>query len=178
MCPYENAGKGVCLRLFRMIGIEIDKQDQFSEQSVPILSQIEGQEIETAHKSVVSPCFAMFRPPMFRPCFPHVSLRRAAGCVIPVVVLDHCPERINGRDIGPILPTYLRYFSFCRSPKKGSQRVVRGGRWGGAAANFRSAFRSADGPAARLSSLGCRLALSPYRKSGVKVGYCHSCQAH
>jgi len=40
-----------------MNGIEIDKQDQFREQSVPILSQIEVQEIETAHKSVVSPCF-------------------------------------------------------------------------------------------------------------------------
>ena len=41
-------------------------------------------------------------------------LRRAAGCEIPVVVWDHCPERANGRDIGPI----LRYFSFCRSPKR------------------------------------------------------------
>ena len=40
-----------------MIGIEIDKQDQFRKQSVPIVSQIEVQEIETAHKSVVSPCF-------------------------------------------------------------------------------------------------------------------------
>jgi len=39
-----------------MIGIEIDKQDQFREQSVLMLSQIEVQEIETAHKSVVSPC--------------------------------------------------------------------------------------------------------------------------
>jgi len=39
-----------------MIGIEIDKQDQFREQSVPIISQIEGQEIETANKSVVFPC--------------------------------------------------------------------------------------------------------------------------
>jgi len=47
-----------------MIGKEIDKEDQFSEQSVRILLQIEGQEIETAHKSVVSPCF---------PMFPHVS---------------------------------------------------------------------------------------------------------
>ena len=27
------------------------------------------------------------------------AIRRAAGCVIPVVVWDHCPERINGRDI-------------------------------------------------------------------------------
>jgi len=33
-----------------MIGIEINKQDQFREQSVPILSQIEVQEIETARK--------------------------------------------------------------------------------------------------------------------------------
>jgi len=39
-----------------MIGIEIDKQDQFREQSVPILSQIKGQEIETVNKSVVPPC--------------------------------------------------------------------------------------------------------------------------
>ena len=37
--------------------IEIEKQEQFLEQSVPILSQIEGQEIETAHKSFVFPCF-------------------------------------------------------------------------------------------------------------------------
>ena len=34
-----------------MIGIEIEKQDQFREQSVPILSQIEEQEIEAAYKS-------------------------------------------------------------------------------------------------------------------------------
>jgi len=39
-----------------MIGNEIEKRNQFREQSVPILSQIEVQEIETAHKSVVSPC--------------------------------------------------------------------------------------------------------------------------
>ena len=39
-----------------MIGNEIDKEDQFSEQSVRILLQIEGQEIETAHKSGVSEC--------------------------------------------------------------------------------------------------------------------------
>jgi len=39
-----------------MIEIEIDKQDPFREQSVPIISQIEGQEIETANKSVVFPC--------------------------------------------------------------------------------------------------------------------------
>ena len=38
--------------------MEIDKQDQFREQSLPIISQIESQEIETAYKSVVSPCFA------------------------------------------------------------------------------------------------------------------------
>jgi len=43
-----------------MIGIEIDKQDQFREQSVPILSQIEGQEIETAHRSGRVPMFPMF----------------------------------------------------------------------------------------------------------------------
>ena len=34
----------------RMIGIYIEKCNQVREQSVPILSQIEGQEIETAHK--------------------------------------------------------------------------------------------------------------------------------
>jgi len=34
-----------------MIGNEIEKRNQFREQSVPIISQIEGQEIETAHKS-------------------------------------------------------------------------------------------------------------------------------
>jgi len=39
-------------------------------------------------------------------------IRRAAGCKILVEVWDHCPERANGRDNGPI----LRYFSFCRSP--------------------------------------------------------------
>jgi len=44
-----------------MIGNEIDKQDQFREQSVPISSQTEGQEIETAHKSVVSPCFPLIQ---------------------------------------------------------------------------------------------------------------------
>jgi len=38
-----------------MIGIEIGEQDQFREQSVPTIFQIEGQEIETPHKSVVSP---------------------------------------------------------------------------------------------------------------------------
>ena len=42
-----------------------------------------------------------------------VFLKRAAGCEIPVVGWDHCPERVNGRDNGPI----LRYFSACRSPK-------------------------------------------------------------
>jgi len=52
-----------------MIEIEIEKRNQFREQSAPIISQIEVQEIETAHKSVVSvvsvesPCF---------PCFPIV----------------------------------------------------------------------------------------------------------
>jgi len=40
-----------------MVGIEIDKQDQFREQSVPIISQIEVQEIETAHKSGRVPMF-------------------------------------------------------------------------------------------------------------------------
>jgi len=40
-----------------MNGIEIDKQDQFREQSVSIISQIEVQEIETVHESVLSPCF-------------------------------------------------------------------------------------------------------------------------
>jgi hypothetical protein len=40
-----------------MIGNEIEKHNQFRQQSVPILSQIEGPEIETAHKSVVSPFF-------------------------------------------------------------------------------------------------------------------------
>jgi len=44
-----------------MIGIEIDKQDQFREQSVLMLSQIEVQEIETAHKSVFSPCFPLIQ---------------------------------------------------------------------------------------------------------------------
>ena len=63
MSPCRNVGKGGCLRLFRMIGIEIGKQDQFREQSVPILSQIEGQEIETAHQSVVSPVFPKCRVP-------------------------------------------------------------------------------------------------------------------
>jgi len=42
-----------------MIGIEINKQDQFREQSVAILFQIEVQEIETAHKSVMSPFFPL-----------------------------------------------------------------------------------------------------------------------
>jgi len=54
--PCRNAGNGGCLRSFRMIGIEIEKRNQFREQSAPILSQIEVREIETAHKSVVSPC--------------------------------------------------------------------------------------------------------------------------
>jgi len=31
------------------------------------------------------------------------GLGRAAGCEIPDVVWDHCPERVNGRDNGPIL---------------------------------------------------------------------------
>ena len=50
-----------------MIGNEIEKRNQFREQSLPTRSQIQGQEIEAAHKSVVSvvspcvPCFlAMF----------------------------------------------------------------------------------------------------------------------
>ena len=51
-----NAGQGGCLRSSRLIGNEIDKRNQFREQSVPTISQIEVQEIETAHQSVVSPC--------------------------------------------------------------------------------------------------------------------------
>jgi len=43
-----------------MIGIEIDKRDKFRQQSVPTISQIEGKEIETAHKSAVSPYFPIF----------------------------------------------------------------------------------------------------------------------
>jgi len=49
-------------------------------------------------------------------------VRRAAGCDIPVVVWDHCPERVNGRDNGPI----LRYFSACRSPKKKHPTIRQG----------------------------------------------------
>jgi len=45
-----------------MIGNEIVKEDQFREQSAPTISQNEGQEIETAHKSVVSPCLSVFVP--------------------------------------------------------------------------------------------------------------------
>ena len=48
-----------------MIGNEIEKRNQFREQSVPLLSKIQAQEIETAHKSVVSPCF----PHVSSPCF-------------------------------------------------------------------------------------------------------------
>ena len=43
-----------------MIGNEIEKSDQFHEQSKPIFSQIEGQEIETALQSVVSLGFLGF----------------------------------------------------------------------------------------------------------------------
>jgi len=54
-----------------MIGIKIEKRNQFREQSVPILSQIEGQEIETAHKSVVSPCFPFLD--VFEPISRHTN---------------------------------------------------------------------------------------------------------
>jgi len=49
-----------------MIENEIEKRNQFREQSVPILSQIEVQEIETANKSVVSPCFILSFPTPIR----------------------------------------------------------------------------------------------------------------
>ena len=32
-----------------------------------------------------------------------LTVRRAADWDIPVVAWDHCPERVNGRDIGPSL---------------------------------------------------------------------------
>ena len=35
-----------------------------------------------------------------------VVLRRSAGCEIPVVVWDHCPERVNGREMGPSYGTF------------------------------------------------------------------------
>ena len=65
-----------------MIGNEIEKRNQFREQSVPILSQIEEQEIETAHKSVVSPCFHHVFPQhglYFRPELVEVNLTRDIG---------------------------------------------------------------------------------------------------
>ena len=61
-----------------MIEIEIVKQDRFREKSVPILFQIEGQEIETAHKSVISECFPQHGLD-FRPELVEVGLTRDIG---------------------------------------------------------------------------------------------------
>ena len=52
----ENASLGTAWHRADAL-VSLDKQDQFREQSVPISCQIGVQEIETAHKNVVSPCF-------------------------------------------------------------------------------------------------------------------------
>jgi len=78
-----------------MFSIEIDKQDQFREQSAPILSQIEVQEIDTAHKNVVSSCF---------PCFPrmiptHVSRYSLSMALKPVLLAaDRDRSRIKTKN--------------------------------------------------------------------------------
>lgn len=53
-----------------MIGIEIERQDQFRKQSTPNISQPEGQEIGTEYKSVVSLRFVVWCPHV--PLFPQV----------------------------------------------------------------------------------------------------------
>jgi|GEM_PF-2284519 len=40
---YGNAGKGGCLRVIRTIGIEIEKQDPFREQSKPVCLKSRGK---------------------------------------------------------------------------------------------------------------------------------------
>jgi len=74
-----------------MIGNEIEKHDQFREQSVPILSQIEVQEIETAHKSVVSPCF----PPMFSPFVKECFVEHDDGDKLELVLAGNDDETIR-----------------------------------------------------------------------------------
>jgi len=88
-----NAGNGGCLRLFRMIGIEIEKRDQFREQSMPMLSQIEGQEIESAHKSVVSPCCTMLHYVHFVDTVLVVIMRMAP---FPILLLPNNRELRDG----------------------------------------------------------------------------------
>ncbi|MBF0452838.1 MAG: formylglycine-generating enzyme family protein, partial [Candidatus Magnetomorum sp.] len=46
-------------------------------------------------------------------------------------------------------------------PSTGSNRVVRGGNWGGGARSCRSAQRGNDGPGARSGGCGCRLLRTP-----------------
>ena len=71
-----------------MIGIEIETQDQFREQSVPTISQIEGREIETAHKKVSCPHVS----PMCPPCVPHVS--HVSPCFLRRIMDANCCEKV------------------------------------------------------------------------------------
>ncbi len=75
-----NAGKGGCLRLTRMIGIEIEQQDQFREQFVPIYLKPKVRKLETEYQSVVSPPKFLSGFPGRIPCRIGVRTDRQSSC--------------------------------------------------------------------------------------------------